>query len=88
MSFIWDNPETQIFAEQNSKDIGFIAQEIAVVLPEMVFKRNVPNAYFQVKYAEMISICLEAVKEQSLIIEDREKRLELLEEKAKEKGLI
>ena len=41
-----------------------------------------------VKYAEVISVCLEAIKEQSLVIDDREQRLETLEMIAKEKGLI
>jgi hypothetical protein len=36
----------------------------------------------------MIALCLEAIKEQSEILDDNESKLTILENKAKEKGLI
>jgi hypothetical protein len=36
----------------------------------------------------MIALCLEAIKEQSAILDDSESKLETLEILAKEKGLI
>jgi hypothetical protein len=36
----------------------------------------------------MIALCLEAIKEQSVIIDKSDNRLTILENKAKEKGLI
>jgi hypothetical protein len=36
----------------------------------------------------VIAICLEAIKEQSMLIDLKEERLERLENKVKEKGLV
>jgi hypothetical protein len=69
----------------NEDDIGFIAQELHQILPEVVVNKN--NKWF-VKYDEIISICIGAIKEQSLILDESEKKLEKLETIAKEKGLI
>jgi hypothetical protein len=87
VSFYWNklNDET---SQSGKHDIGFIAQEIGHILPELVFKKNTENAYFMVKYAEVIAVCLEAIKEQSLILESKEIKLDELETIAKERGLI
>ena len=39
-------------------------------------------------YPQVIAVSIQAVKEQKLLLDDSEKRLEILEGKAKEKGLI
>ena len=70
------------------KDIGFIAQEVAYVFPELVFKTNNKDSYYMVKYADMVALCLEAIKEQSALLDVKELRLNKLEKRAKEKGLI
>jgi len=36
-----------------------------------------------VKYSDVIALCIEAIKEQSLLLDDKEKRLEILEKKMK-----
>jgi hypothetical protein len=36
----------------------------------------------------LISVSIQAIKEQKLLLDDSEQRLEILEGKAKEKGLI
>jgi predicted RNase H-like HicB family nuclease len=36
-----------------------------------------------VKYSEVIALCLEAIKEQSLLLNEKEERLEKLEMKVK-----
>jgi hypothetical protein len=85
VSFIWgENNGTPNYG----KDIGFIAQEVAHVLPELVFKSKKENSHLQVKYNDVIAICLEAIKEQSMLIDLKEERLERLENKVKEKGLV
>ena len=66
-------------------DIGFIAQELYITLPQVVVYRN--NNWF-VKYEEIVSICIKAIQEQSIILDESEKKLEQLEIIAKEKGLI
>jgi hypothetical protein len=85
VSFIWNRDVN----EDARRDIGFVAQEIEHVMPELVFKANASeNAYYQVKYNEIIALCLEAIKEQSTLIDLREQKLEKLELLAKEKGLF
>ena len=85
VSFIW-NKDVNV---STRRDIGFVAQEIERVMPELVFKANTSeNALYKVKYAEIISLCLEAIKEQSTLIDLREQKIEKLELLAKEKGLF
>ena len=50
--------------------------------------QNTEESFYQVKYFDMIALCLEGIKEQSQLIDIREKRIEKLEIMAKEKGLI
>jgi hypothetical protein len=85
VSFIWNKDG---LLPNYGKDIGFIAQEVAHVLPELVFKSEKENSRYQVKYNDVIALCLEAIKEQSRLIDLKEERLERLENKAKEKGLV
>lgn len=85
VSFIWNTDVN----DHTKRDIGFVAQEIEHVMPELVFKANTSeNALYKVKYAEIISLCLEAIKEQSTLIDLREQKIEKLELLAKEKELF
>jgi hypothetical protein len=84
----WNYKDYQTENKENDREIGFIAQEVQHVVPELVFKKDKDNAYYQVKYLDMIALCLEAIKEQSVIIDKSDNRLTILENKAKEKGLI
>jgi hypothetical protein len=84
VSFIWNSSIEQ----SPTRDIGFIAQEVQHVFPELVFKANdSENAKYMVKYNDVIAICLEAIKEQSENLNNSLTKLERLEELAKEKGL-
>jgi hypothetical protein len=85
VSFIWNNSNVN---ETPKKDIGFIAQEVEHVFPELVFKANdKEDSNYMVKYNDVIAICLEAIKEQSENINNSLKKLERLEELVKEKGV-
>ncbi|HSA05377.1 MAG TPA: tail fiber domain-containing protein, partial [Tenuifilaceae bacterium] len=59
------------------KRIGFIAQEIEQVFPELVFT-NETDGYKGVNYAEMTAVLVEAMKEQQTIIDKQQKELDLL----------
>jgi hypothetical protein len=84
VSFIWN----KTVDEKSVRDIGFIAQEVQHVFPELVFKANdSENAKYMVKYNDVIAICLEAIKEQSENLNNSLTKLERLEELVKEKGL-
>jgi hypothetical protein len=84
VSFIWN----KTVDEKSVRDIGFIAQEVQHVFPELVFKANdSENGKYMVKYNDVIAICLEAIKEQSENLNNSLTKLERLEELVKEKGL-
>jgi hypothetical protein len=92
VSFTWkSNPEY-------GNRIGFIAQEVEKILPELVFT-NETDGYKGVNYAEMSAVLLEAIKEQQKMIdvlkaendrlkdENREIKAENLELKANDKAV-
>jgi hypothetical protein len=84
--YTWKNTPFSSDKDKKGDDIGFIAQELKEVLPEVVFGNE--DIYYRVKYPDIIALCIEAIKEQSALLDIKEKKLHLLEEKAKEKGLI
>ena len=55
------------------KQIGFIAQEVKEVLPEVVSQDE--NGVHSIAYASVIPVLVEAVKEQQQIIEDLKKKI-------------
>jgi hypothetical protein len=84
VSFIWNTSDVNT---KPNKDIGFIAQEIEHVFPELVFKaNNSENAKYMVKYHDVVAICLEAIKEQSSMLNNSLTKLERLEGLVTEKG--
>ena len=71
VSFKWkDNPDM-------GSRIGFIAQEMEPVLPELVFT-NEADGYKGVNYAEVTAVLVEAVKEQQKMIEELKAEIEQL----------
>jgi hypothetical protein len=60
------------------RNIGFIAQEVEKVLPELVFT-NPSDGMKGINYAEMTAVLTESVKEQQKIIQDQNEQIRLLE---------
>jgi hypothetical protein len=83
VSFFWDKDTNR---DPERRDIGFIAQELKIVLPEVVVGEE-PDI-LTVKYQDIVALCIEAIKEQSVILEVSQSKLDKLESIAKEKGLI
>ena len=54
-------PEKE-FGAQN--ELGFIAQEVEKIVPEIVSKDNTADAYRSVKYDKLVALLVEAIKEQ------------------------
>lgn len=54
-------PEKE-FGAQN--ELGFIAQEVEKIIPEIVSKDNTAEAYRSVKYDKLVALLVEAIKEQ------------------------
>ena len=48
----------------NKAELGFIAQEVEKVLPEVVIKDKTPDEYRSVKYDKVVALLVEAIKEQ------------------------
>lgn len=65
---------------QSEKEIGFIAEQVAVIFPELV-DRNENDEITGVQYSRVTAILLESVKELSLKLSEMETRLERLENK-------
>jgi hypothetical protein len=62
--FNW-NKET--FPDKNfgaQDELGFIAQEVEKVVPEIVTKENTKDEYRSVKYDKLVALLVEAIKEQ------------------------
>jgi hypothetical protein len=64
------------FKKNDAHSIGFIAQEVENVLPELVFGSD-PKS---VAYQNVVALLVEAVKEQNDIINNLKKRIENLED--------
>jgi hypothetical protein len=65
---------------QSEKEIGFIAEQVAVIFPELV-NRNENDEITGIQYSRVTAILLESVKELSLKLNEMEARLKLLENK-------
>jgi hypothetical protein len=60
-------------------DVGVIAQEIEKILPEIVTTRD--NGYKAVKYEKIVPLLIEAIKEQSIIVDGLKEKILQLENK-------
>jgi hypothetical protein len=58
--------------------IGFIAQELQLVFPELVYE-DPETTMLSIRFETIISACLEAIKEQSTLLDFHERKLEKLE---------
>jgi hypothetical protein len=64
--------------EDKSRKVGVIAQEVKEILPEVVQQDNKGN--YSVAYGNMVSIFIEAIKEQQSQIDDLQKQINYLAE--------
>lgn len=72
--------------DKEKRHTGVIAQEVELVLPEVVAEDN--SGVKNVAYGNMVGLLIEAIKEQQQIIDSQEDRLEKLEKVLLEKGLV
>jgi hypothetical protein len=78
------NYKVEAFSEKKFSDrdqIGFIAQEAAVVVPEMVKKDG--NGDHYVNYSMLVPVLAEGIKELKEIVEKQQEKIESLEAKFK-----
>jgi len=69
VTFDWKTKEfpNRMFSENRS--VGFIAQEVEQVLPELVQTENNTEGYKSVQYDKVVALLVEAIKEQQKQIE-------------------
>src|SRR5205085_2439550 len=75
--FDWDqnNPRTQSFGTKHQ--VGFIAQEVEKVLPEVVNQGE--DTYRTLEYGKMVSVAIAAIKELYYKIIGHDERIATLE---------
>jgi hypothetical protein len=78
------NWNTTAFPERmfsDKKTIGFIAQEVEKVVPEIVQTENTPEHYKSVHYDKVVALLVEAIKEQQKQINQLQKQVKILRQK-------
>jgi len=65
----------------DKKTIGFIAQEVEKVVPEIVQTENTPEQYKSVHYDKVVALLVEAIKEQQKQINQLQKQVKKLRKK-------
>ena len=81
--FNWDQKS---FPDKNFSDkteLGFIAQEVEKVLPEVVSKDKTLEEYRSVKYDKVVALLVEAIKEQQKQIDSLKSQVKKLKRKKK-----
>jgi hypothetical protein len=79
VSFDWKS-DTEVYTMTGIKeDIGFIAQEVEKVLPNLVRKNN--NGLLSLRDKGISALLVEGIKEQQLQIEDLKKEIKELKNK-------
>ena len=82
ISYEWKSEEYPGSGFGKSRQIGFIAQDVEALLPELVFTNS--NGYKSLAYDKLVPVLVEAIKEQDAIMKEKDARIEKLE-KALEK---
>jgi hypothetical protein len=80
VEFDWKEitPEYEFFVEKGiTHSIGFIAQQVRTVIPEIVHLRG--DGYYTVDYPRINALLVEGIKEQQVFIEELEKDIIVLE---------
>jgi hypothetical protein len=70
-----DNPGLQKkLADESKNEIGFIAQEVKAIFPELVTQDSTTQLY-SVNYTKLIPVLVEAIKEQQVQIEELKRKI-------------
>ena len=59
-------------------EIGLIAEEVELVVPELVYHNPKDNLVFGIDYGKLTPVLIEAIKEQQNTISDLESQVDLL----------
>ena len=75
VTFDWKTKEFPERAFSDNRALGFIAQEVEKVLPEVVQTETTPDAYKSVQYDKVVALLVEAIKEQQKQIQVLQKEI-------------
>jgi hypothetical protein len=62
------NPDSKIFSADNKNHIGFVAQEVEEILPQII-KTEPKTGFKSVGYLALVPVLVEAIKEQQTVLE-------------------
>lgn len=82
VSFIWNKDVSTYVGTIQDYDIGFIAQDVESIIPEVVIETSVPDLEYTIKnvrYERLVPLLIESIKEQQTQIEDLKSRLSRIE---------
>ena len=85
VTFDWKTKEFPERAFPEKRSLGFIAQEVEQVVPEVVQTENNAEGYKSVQYDKIVAILVEAIKEQQKQINDLRKQIKSLSKKQTQK---
>jgi hypothetical protein len=83
VTFDWKKSEFPDRAFSDQKTIGFIAQEVEKVLPEVVQTEKTAEGYKAVQYDKVVALLVEAIKEQQKEIEALQKEIKKIKKRKK-----
>jgi hypothetical protein len=79
VTYQWKQDEFQGRGFTDALQVGFIAQQMEEVIPELVMES--PDGYKAVNYPAMTAVLVEAIKEQQVMIDELRKQLEAVTKK-------
>ena len=83
--FNWNQKDfpTKDFSDQ--MEIGFIAQEVEKIIPEVVIKDKTIDQFRSIKYDKLVALLVEAIKEQQKQIDSLKIKFEIISKKRNRK---
>jgi len=81
VEFDWNNTFFELkkgYPRDKKHTLGFIAQEVEKILPEVV-EIDLEDGYYKINYPKLNALVVEGIKEQQLFIEDINKKINELE---------
>lgn len=85
VTFDWKTKEFPNRKFTENRALGFIAQEVEQVIPEVVQTEKTTEGYKSVQYDKVVALLVEAIKEQQKQIEQLQQKVKELTEKVNEK---
>ena len=78
VEFTWKNIDDIIINKRNKKDYGFIAQEIELLIPSLIYDIKYKSKYKLIKYDKFAPYFVKAIQELHKIIQQQQIEIEKL----------